>query len=338
MTTCTKCKKEFEEAMFKNDKGKIFKTCENCRNICKEWRKGNRERVSLYNKNLNQIKSTKSTCTIVYAKKVVRETTGDANDAAKDEWLKFNSQLAAAKSLGLYTANINKVIKGHLKTTGGYVFKIEEQKIVKVDMPSWETVKKEHNIEDQIKGKPSKQRIIHETRDNIVGKVCCSCKEWKALDKYNNSKTHWDKLRNGCKDCLVKWRKDNRQNIQKTNTLYEKKRKLTDPEFKIMKTLRSRLGSALKNQNARKSQHTLDLIGCSIPFLLGYLEAKFTSGMTWENHGKWHIDHIKPCASFNLLDKEEQQKCFYYTNLQPLWAVENLQKGSLYENNRTIEQ
>ena len=52
--------------------------------------------------------------------------------------------------------------------------------------------------------------------------------------------------------------------------------------------------------------------------------------MTWENHGEWHIDHIKPCASFNLLNEDEQKKCFHYTNLQPLWASENLSKGCKY--------
>ena len=50
--------------------------------------------------------------------------------------------------------------------------------------------------------------------------------------------------------------------------------------------------------------------------------------MTWENHGEWHIDHIKPCSSFNLIDIEEQKQCFHYSNLQPLWKIDNLTKGS----------
>jgi hypothetical protein len=95
----------------------------------------------------------------------------------------------------------------------------------------------------------------------------------------------------------------------------------------LLKTLRTRLGSALKSQKAIKSNKTMDLVGCSIPYLRGYLEAKFKEGMTWENHGEWHIDHIKPCASFNLLDEVEQKKCFHYKNLQPLWASENLSKS-----------
>jgi hypothetical protein len=71
-------------------------------------------------------------------------------------------------------------------------------------------------------------------------------------------------------------------------------------------------------------------------FLKGYLAGKFKDGMTWENHGEWHIDHIKPCASFNLLDEGEQKKCFHYTNLQPLWASENLSKGCKFIDDNII--
>ena len=94
-----------------------------------------------------------------------------------------------------------------------------------------------------------------------------------------------------------------------------------------MRTLRSRLYAAIKSKNAIKSNRTLELIGCSISYLMNYLKAKFTEGMTWENHGEWHIDHIKPCCSFNLLEEEEQKKCFNYINLQPLWAKDNILKG-----------
>jgi hypothetical protein len=70
-------------------------------------------------------------------------------------------------------------------------------------------------------------------------------------------------------------------------------------------------------------------LGCSIPELKTYLESKFQEGMSWENWGiyGWHIDHIIPLDAFNLTNREEFLKACHYTNLQPLWAEENLKKG-----------
>jgi hypothetical protein len=79
-----------------------------------------------------------------------------------------------------------------------------------------------------------------------------------------------------------------------------------------------------------KTGKTMELVGCSKDDLLVHLESKFTEGMTWENYGKWHIDHIRPCASFNLEDREEQKRCFHWTNLQPLWAQYNIRKGAKF--------
>ena len=314
---CNKCKKEKDESDFiKNEK--IVKTCLACRQVAQEWRGKNKERVSLYNKmtNVNKTKDKE----FVYAKK-----------KGEEEWIKFNSQLDASKELNLYAPNINKVIKGILKTTGGYEFKVEIQKVEGLNK-NWKDIKETHNIKNQT---ISHKRKKHIKKDDIVGKECCSCKEWKPLTDYNNSKSHWDHLRNECKECLVLWRKKNRKQIQKTNTAYETKRKKVDPAFKLLLTLRSRLNNALTRQNSKKNTTTIELIGESPVFVMGYLAAKFKEGMTWDNHGEWHIDHIKPCCKFNLLDKEEQKKCFHYTNLQPLWSQENLSKGGNYASSET---
>jgi hypothetical protein len=100
---------------------------------------------------------------------------------------------------------------------------------------------------------------------------------------------------------------------------------------KIKNILRSRIWDALLYN--KKCAHTEELVGCSIPFLKAYFEKKFKPGMTWRNHGNhgWHIDHIRPCASFDLSKPEEQFKCFHYTNLQPLWKEENLKKHDKYD-------
>ena len=320
MTKCTGCRKDKDIFYFtKGDK--IFKKCLDCREIAQSWREKNKERVSLYNKmTVDKRNEEKKTCNVIYARKY-----GDVN------WFKFNTQREAAIKLGLQTSNINKVIKGHLDTTGGFQFKLVTETKSKKTVPTWDQIKTDNDILDMVKGHPSNHRINHETIDGIIGKDCCACKEWKPLTNYNNSESHWDKLRNDCKDCLAEWRKKNRYKLTQNQLIYEKNRKKTDPAFKISKTLRSRLGNAIRNQSAKKSNRTLELTGCTVSYLMGYLEAKFTEGMTWENHGEWHIDHIKPCCKFNLLDVDEQKKCFHYTNLQPLWGKDNLIKGGKFE-------
>jgi hypothetical protein len=86
----------------------------------------------------------------------------------------------------------------------------------------------------------------------------------------------------------------------------------------------------LIKQKTTKCKKTLELLGCSLEEARNYIQSKFKEGMTWENYGLygWHIDHIIPCASFDLKDPEQQKKCFNYTNLQPLWWHENLSKGA----------
>jgi len=105
---------------------------------------------------------------------------------------------------------------------------------------------------------------------------------------------------------------------------YFKDRRKTNINFKLSQYLRTRIWWALKG--ICKSAKTIKLLGCSIENLKQHLEMQFKPEMTWDNYGKWHIDHIKPCASFDLSKPNEQQKCFHYTNLQPLWALENLIK------------
>jgi len=124
------------------------------------------------------------------------------------------------------------------------------------------------------------------------------------------------------------YRLKNHDSVNIKNREYENFKYCTDINFRLKKNLRNRLNSALKYNS--KSKRTLELLGCSLEFLKQHLEKQFKVGMSWLNYGKWEIDHIRPCALFNLSNSEEQKKCFHYTNLQPLWAKENLSKGSKY--------
>ena len=74
-----------------------------------------------------------------------------------------------------------------------------------------------------------------------------------------------------------------------------------------------------------------ELTGADIDVVKAHLERQFVDGMTWENRGAWHVDHIRPCASFDLTDPEQQRQCFHYTNLQPLWAEDNLAKSDRWD-------
>ena len=87
-----------------------------------------------------------------------------------------------------------------------------------------------------------------------------------------------------------------------------------------------------KQKNVNKNDFTQEFLGCSPTFLKKYLEKKFKSGMNWKNYGPkgWHVDHIKPLSKFNIENIEEQYKAFHYSNLQPMWAMDNLKKSNKY--------
>lgn len=128
-------------------------------------------------------------------------------------------------------------------------------------------------------------------------------------------------------------KKYRQENPEKTRALSKrmKDRKKTRASWKLETALRTRLRDALRCSGVPKTSKTMDLLGCPKVWLEVHLESLFKPGMTWENHGSvWHIDHIKPCAAFNLADPEQQKICFHWTNLQPLFAIENLKKGDKY--------
>lgn len=180
-------------------------------------------------------------------------------------------------------------------------------------------------------------------------KVCAKCGEILALTNFSRrlnrgeGKTHaWcrqcraeserarrKKLRASLlvkeRERYIRRREDPRELASKNR--YVKVRYQTDENFRIKMLLSCRLRSVLRG--VRKSSNTESLLGCSIDQLLGHLEINFLPGMTWKNSGSlgWHIDHRRPCASFDLTNPEEQKACFNWRNLQPMWATENYKKG-----------
>lgn len=163
-------------------------------------------------------------------------------------------------------------------------------------------------------------------------KRCNKCEEHKELTEFYKKTRNKDGLQDYCKVCKSaennRWIEENPECRKRYNRHYMRARRKADPIFRIESNLRTRLSQALKGNN--KSASTMELIGCDIDYLWKHLIAQFTEGMKVENYGEWHMDHIKPCASFNLEDEEQQRECFHYSNLQPLWAEDNLSKGDRY--------
>ena len=182
-------------------------------------------------------------------------------------------------------------------------------------------------------------------------KICTKCNKEKSLNQFHISKIFADGHNNWCKDCMriyhkkyrkinkqkikiqnkiyrelnkdriIKYKEINKDKIRKRERIYLKNRRMSNIGYRLEKNLRKRIWDALKGNS--KSKSTMKLLGCSLGFFRLYLQSKFQSGMSFKNYGKWHIDHIRPCAKFNLSIPEEQAKCFHYTNLQPLWAKDN---------------
>lgn len=183
-----------------------------------------------------------------------------------------------------------------------------------------------------------KRRSTHKPTPDMPDKICTKC----ALKKVA---TEFRYLTNTCKDCekqdMYEWRQRNpdrfKEHLQKYRSTreYQVKRAIylktkydTSHQFKVAQLCRTRIRSALKHNV--KSDSTLKLMGVNdINFVINWLEFNFADGMTWENHGLyWHIDHIIPCAEYDLSKEDEQKRCFHWSNIAPLLKLENLSKGS----------
>lgn len=110
------------------------------------------------------------------------------------------------------------------------------------------------------------------------------------------------------------------------NPTYLAHRRKSDLQFRIAEGLRTRFRAAYRC-NAKAGSAVRDL-GCTIADLKVWLESQFTDGMTWASYGQWHIDHKKPLSAFDLTDRAQVLAACHWTNLQPLWAIDNLKKGA----------
>jgi Uri superfamily endonuclease len=133
----------------------------------------------------------------------------------------------------------------------------------------------------------------------------------------------------------------NKKRLRKSRSERAKKRYKNDLIFFLVEKLRSRIRRSVGRANAKKTKGVYDLVGCSIPDLKKHLENKFKKGMSWKNRSKWHIDHITPVSYFvknyDFNDEKVQKKCFHFSNLQPLWKLENEMKHDKVDKNLKIK-
>ena len=151
------------------------------------------------------------------------------------------------------------------------------------------------------------------------------CKECNKINQ-RSDQTAQIKYRNSERGKKVKAAYKKRREYRKQQTKYEMTRYYKDPLYRCKRLIRARLFHCLEKKNWRKNSKFKDYIGCTLPDLINHLQSKFTEGMTWENQGRWHIDHIIPLSS--ATSEEEMYKLCHYTNLQPLWALDNLKKSN----------
>ena len=186
-------------------------------------------------------------------------------------------------------------------------------------------------------------------------KRCTKCSTIKLFNLFGPQKAGYMRLKAQCRECDVEYDKqfqsknNTRSERDKTDKAkqYRKKyvtknldwwrkyereyrynRRKDDMFFKIKGNLSGRLSDLINKRNL--STNTFELIGCNRETFLSHIEKQFTEGMTWENYGLkgWHIDHIIPLSSFDLIIESEVKKACHYTNLQPLWWYDNLEKGN----------
>jgi hypothetical protein len=129
-------------------------------------------------------------------------------------------------------------------------------------------------------------------------------------------------------ESVRKYYKNNKNKIRELNRRYEQSKYQSDILFRLRKNIRSRIGNAFRLAGYGKNSKTYTMLGCNFEELKQHIEKQFVDGMSWDNRSKWHIDHIIPLSSAK--SENELIALNHYTNLQPLWAIDNLTKGNKF--------
>ena len=167
----------------------------------------------------------------------------------------------------------------------------------------------------------------------FIGGKKIADKKYREKNKDTLSEYH-KKWSENKREHLIKyhkeWREKNIDKHRENKRNYERTRKANDPIYKLINNFRTAIYQVLKENQVQKNGHYFDILKYSPENLIEHLENKFKDNMTWDNYGKWHVDHIKPISSFqiNEIGDKEFMSCWSLENLQPLWGEENIRKSN----------
>ena len=174
-------------------------------------------------------------------------------------------------------------------------------------------------------------------------KKCSKCLIEKELVEFSKHSKTKDTFQYWCKYCTLncekKYRNKNyisivsnkkahrsKRSIKDKRNKHEREKRARDFVYKFAVNMRNRFNSWLNG--FKKDKRTFEYINCTKQELVKYLESLFQPGMSWENYGEWHIDHVIPLSSFDRTNEEDMHKAWTKENLQPLWAIDNIRKGN----------
>jgi hypothetical protein len=234
-------------------------------------------------------------------------------------WKKANPEKVRANKRAYYLANRKKILK-----------------IMRIQYAA-NPNKKRNSSKSWAKDNPEKVRVIQSAwykanKDKSRERL----RAWRSInrDRENANRralysTNPDKRRN----TNLSWKEKNLEHCKKYALKKHHYYYKNNPEYRIALLLRSRLRAAIKKYRKdvySKPGSAVKDLGCSVQEFISYLSEKFQPGMTMENIGEWHLDHVRPLASFNLLDTDQFKQACHFSNYQPLWALDNLKKGAKF--------
>ena len=167
----------------------------------------------------------------------------------------------------------------------------------------------------------------------FIGGKKVADKKYREKNKerlYNNHKEWYEENKDKWNEYIKEYREKNKDKIREIKRNYERTRKANDPIYKLINNFRTAIYQVLKENQVQKNGHYFETLKYSPENLIEHLENKFKDNMTWDNYGKWHVDHIKPISSFQIAEigDKEFMSCWSLENLQPLWGKENIRKSN----------